>query len=410
MTPQQAILTLGAVTLTGCGGGLVLAGESNPLLKGLRWMGMALLAGALAASCLLAGSYFPFFEGLANLVVVCSLFCCYKADALLFGLSARLSCLNLTLLGCQLAVMLLEWTHLVSSDFAAAAVALFLAVQLIPLALLIYRHGDGEMRVAARLTVALMGLLIVGSVIRAGVIVLSVLRTPEAAANFELFFDSAFVAAGIGLGFTFFWRTTSRLGHELEHMASTDPLTRVFNRRVFLNWCENEQGRSLRLHTPFSVMMLDFDHFKSVNDTYGHHVGDEVLCAAVERIQDSIRGIDVLCRWGGEEFAILLPNASEEAMLIVAERVRRNIQLIRSAHPRLAEDAFDELQLSASLGTATFAGDNDTYQLMLQRADAALYEAKHAGRNRVIRSRWPRSPGEHDHEALALQSQEVALH
>ena len=169
-------------------------------------------------------------------------------------------------------------------------------------------------------------------------------------------------------------------------MASTDPLTRVYNRRVFLHWCESEQARSQGLGVPFSVLMLDFDHFKKINDTYGHHVGDQVLCAAVERIQDSVRGIDVLCRWGGEEFAVLLPNASEEATQMVAERVRRNIRMIKSADMRFAGEAFAELQLSASIGAASFEGAGDTYDLMLQRADAALYEAKRSGRNRVILS------------------------
>ena len=170
-----------------------------------------------------------------------------------------------------------------------------------------------------------------------------------------------------------------------------------------MEWCESEQLRSRRLHTPFSLLMLDFDHFKQVNDTFGHPVGDLVLCAAVERIQDSIRGIDVLCRWGGEEFAGLLPNASEEATLIVAERVRRNIRLLESADPRFSDSAFAGLQLSASIGTATFEGEGDSHQMMLQRADAALYEAKRTGRNRVVRSKRTRADVECGQAQLAVR-------
>ena len=174
-------------------------------------------------------------------------------------------------------------------------------------------------------------------------------------------------------------------------MASTDPLTRVYNRRVFLNWCENEQTRSRSSTVPFSVLMVDFDHFKKINDTFGHHVGDAVLVAAVERIQDSIRGIDVLCRWGGEEFAVLLPNATEDATVIVAERIRKNIRSIQSVNRRFADTKTDQLELSASIGTATYLGNEDHFERMLQRADAALYEAKRAGRDRVVASAGSKS-------------------
>ncbi len=129
---------------------------------------------------------------------------------------------------------------------------------------------------------------------------------------------------------------------------------------------------------------MDFDHFKRVNDSFGHHVGDEVLCAAVERIQDSVRGIDVLCRWGGEEFAVLLPAALPEATRIVAERVRQNIRLINGSFPRLSKQVTRDFQLTVSIGAATFSSESDEVEAMLQRADTALYQAKEAGRDRVV--------------------------
>ena len=127
--------------------------------------------------------------------------------------------------------------------------------------------------------------------------------------------------------------------------------------------------------------MVDLDHFKRINDNFGHQVGDDVLCAAVEKMQDSVRGIDVLCRWGGEEFAVLLPNAPVEATLLVAERIRENIRKIL-----LPEQAGGQvgLELTASIGTATYRDLDDGIAVMLQRADRALYAAKEAGRNRVL--------------------------
>ena len=386
MTPQHAILSLGTVTLVGCGGGLVLIHGSNPLLKGLNWMGSALVIGGIGAGLTLASAAIPFLEPVANLAVLLAFFCCYRADRYLIGLDAKVGRVGKALLACQTAAMLLQWLHAFGSRGGAIVLSLLVALQLANTARMIYRDANGRARRAALTTVLLMSTLVVADLGRGVCAFAGLLQNSTWSGLLNLLSYSTFVSFAIGMAFAFFWRATSKLSIELEHMASTDPLTRVYNRRVFLNWCDSEEKRSQRLHTPFSVLMLDFDHFKKINDTYGHHFGDEVLCAAVERIQDSIRGIDVLCRWGGEEFTVLLPNASEEATLIVAERVRRNINSIDSSDPRFSDDLYTDLSLSASIGTATYEGEEDTFQLMLQRADGALYEAKRSGRNRVVRS------------------------
>ncbi len=404
MTAQQAILSLGTITLAGCGAGLVLIHDSNPLLKGLNWMGSALVVGGTGAALTLAAGSFPALEPLANLCVLVGFMCCYRADRYLMGLESKLGLLSTILLCCQGLAMLLQWSHLTGTRVAVTVISVLVAIQVASTALLIQRNGIGKARLATRCTVGLMQFLVLANVARAVCASAGLLANSRWADTLNLLTYNFFVAAAIGLAFAFFWRTTAKLSLELEHMASTDPLTRVYNRRVFLNWCSSEQSRSRRLHTPFSVLMLDFDHFKKVNDTFGHHVGDQVLCAAVERIQDSIRGIDVLCRWGGEEFSVLLPNASEEATLIVAERVRRNIRLVGSADPRFADEAYADLELSASIGTATFEGDEDSFEMMLERADEALYEAKRGGRNRVVRSMRSRTTGEFGPSQLALKT------
>ena len=131
--------------------------------------------------------------------------------------------------------------------------------------------------------------------------------------------------------------------------------------------------------------MVDLDHFKQINDRFGHTGGDLALCAVVEQMQDSIRGIDVLGRWGGEEFVALLPGAAQGDALVVAQRIRRNVERIDLA--RSYEEPFGhapEVRLTVSLGLASYGGTADSIEAMLQRADEALYQAKRAGRNRVL--------------------------
>ena len=389
MTAQQAILSLGTVTLAGCGAGLVLIHDSNPLLKGLNWMGTALVVGGLVTGLTLASGSFPWMGPLANTCVLLAFLCCYRAERYLVGADARRSAMETVLTGLQIATVLMQWSGIWHAWQGTAVVSILAAVQMEAIARLIQRSTVAKGRTAARLTVGLTRLLAAANLVRGGCAAGGLLTRSGWAEPLNLLTYNILVASALGLAFAFFWRTTAKLSLDLEHMASTDPLTRVYNRRIFLNWCESEQSRSRRLNVPFSVLMVDFDHFKRVNDTFGHHAGDQVLCAAVERIQDSIRGIDVLCRWGGEEFAVLLPSASAEATALVAERVRRNVMLTTALDLRFTKQGVTGLQVSASIGTATYDGAGDSFDLMLQRADSALYEAKRAGRNRVILSRQP---------------------
>ncbi len=175
-----------------------------------------------------------------------------------------------------------------------------------------------------------------------------------------------------------FWFTTSQLTAKLEQMAGTDPLTRIANRRVFREWMERELLRSTRTGVPFSLLAMDLDHFKRINDSLGHQAGDEVILTAVERMQDSIRGIDVLGRWGGEEFVALLPRATVEAAALVAERIRSNIE--RPIYLS-GGDREPVIRLTVSVGVTSYRGGEDDLDKIFYRADKALYQAKSAGRN-----------------------------
>lgn len=179
----------------------------------------------------------------------------------------------------------------------------------------------------------------------------------------------------------FFWLATLQLTDKLEDMAGTDPLTQLANRRVFREWMQRELLRSLRSSVPFSLLVIDLDHFKRINDSYGHSAGDEILRTSVERMQDSVRGIDVLGRWGGEEFVALLPRATVEAAELVAERIRKNMEApfkIRTRH------GIQTVVITVSLGVTSYRGGDDTVDDMFDRADAALYKAKDAGRNCIL--------------------------
>ncbi|MGI4829910.1 MAG: diguanylate cyclase [Janthinobacterium lividum] len=383
---QQAILALGMLTMTGCGGGLVFIHSSNRLLKGLNWMGAALLAGAAAAGFLLFIGHRVPLQPLADLCILLAFALCYRAFQYLLGHEVKPSALSFAILAIQGCVTPLYWLHLIGRNLSMVVLSVLLAVQLEATIRLLRRDSPGRKRLPARITAGMMRVLTVANLCRGVMAGLGVMNSPQRIYFGDTVAYGLFIAAGTGLSFCFFWWATARLTEELEHMASTDPLTRVYNRRVFLKWCEREMSRIGTSAVPFSILLMDFDHFKKINDNFGHHVGDDVLCAAVEKIQDSIRGIDVLCRWGGEEFAVLLPNASAEATLIVAERICQNIRLVSSVN-RFSKSLKDEFLVTVSIGAATYSRGSDGYEAMLQRADAALYEAKNAGRNCVVLAR-----------------------
>jgi diguanylate cyclase (GGDEF)-like protein len=172
-------------------------------------------------------------------------------------------------------------------------------------------------------------------------------------------------------------RATLAAQVELERQARTDPLTGAINRREFTRIAEEELARHARLGKPLSVVMLDLDHFKSVNDRHGHAAGDAVLVEFTHRAQAALRGYDRLARTGGEEFCVLLPEAAGDEARAIAERIRHAV----SAAPIAA--AGTVISVTTSAGVATTRTSEDRIEDLLQRADTALYEAKHAGRDRV---------------------------
>jgi eukaryotic-like serine/threonine-protein kinase len=164
---------------------------------------------------------------------------------------------------------------------------------------------------------------------------------------------------------------------ETKQLATVDGLTGCLNRRAFFELAEHELKRHGRLQKPFSVVMFDLDHFKSVNDQYGHAVGDEVLTSVSARVKQTCRNVDIFGRSGGEEFVLLLPETSLKDALEIAERLRQVTQ-----QPLTTKAG--ELRVTMSLGVTQAEPLDETIDAVLERADAALYKAKRAGRNRVL--------------------------
>ena len=167
------------------------------------------------------------------------------------------------------------------------------------------------------------------------------------------------------------------LYREIQNLATIDPLTRRLNRRTFFEFGERELERARRYGRPLSAIMLDVDWFKRVNDTYGHSAGDQVLVGIVERCCSVIRHVDILGRYGGDEFAILLPEADRVLASEIAKRVRSAVY-----QTPIATDA-GAIRVSVSIGIAESSEEAIDVSSVLKRADQALYESKQAGRNTI---------------------------
>lgn len=204
-------------------------------------------------------------------------------------------------------------------------------------------------------------------------------NVPDLIAPAMFFMGAAFVS----LVSRIMLRTTNELlqMRSLEVESVTDPLTGLSNRRAFDRRWAVEVARARRFAMPLTLLIIDIDHFKDVNDTYGHAVGDRVLMQVGRLIQDGLRTTDVAARFGGEEFAVIAPHTMPQAAVTLAERVR--IAVEREACSALGVSA-SERAITVSIGVAGSEQGGSNDETVFERADKALYEAKRNGRNRVV--------------------------
>ncbi|MEA2091288.1 MAG: diguanylate cyclase, partial [Campylobacterota bacterium] len=169
---------------------------------------------------------------------------------------------------------------------------------------------------------------------------------------------------------------------ELRLLASIDPLTKLYNRRYFSKASEHIFYLSKRNNSTLSIIMLDIDNFKKINDTYGHQVGDDVLVTIASALQGFIRKSDIVCRFGGEEFLMLFPQTPIDKALLISEKIRLKIE-----DTVVSLENKKELKFTASIGVSQINHEKDkSIEDMIKRADDALYEAKNSGRNRICKN------------------------
>jgi len=268
----------------------------------------------------------------------------------------------------------LAWFTLAMPDFNARVMlvtVVWAALQL-SMAWLVWRRGPEVF--STRYTVVVL-------LLHAGVIVLrfltALLPLPDEGLLEPTRVQTLYIASNammlLALYLGLILMVSDRLRETLEHSASHDALTNALNRRSLIEACEGELERCRRHGHRMALLMLDVDHFKAINDTYGHLTGDRVLVSFVTRVRDQLRRLDQLGRFGGEEFLVLLPETSPESALLVAERIRTAVARTADGLPAL----------TVSIGVTGNRTDETDIDELLARADRALYMAKSGGRNRI---------------------------
>ena len=189
----------------------------------------------------------------------------------------------------------------------------------------------------------------------------------------------------------------SRLYEKTRTLSATDDLTGLANRRQFQDYLQREWAQSRRYHSHFSLLMLDIDHFKAFNDTHGHLKGDIVLKKVAALLLLNTRGIDLVARFGGEEFVILLPKADKEGSLAVAKKL---CSCIEEEYFNGMEESQPQKKLTVSIGTSTFPTDSTDIYDLLNLADKALYQVKRNGRNHAVA--WSRETTQ-ENDVIALE-------
>ncbi|WP_455756963.1 GGDEF domain-containing protein [Sulfurimonas sp.] len=166
------------------------------------------------------------------------------------------------------------------------------------------------------------------------------------------------------------------LSQQLKFLANNDPMTNIFNRRYLLEIADVYIKTSKREKTDLCVVMLDIDHFKNINDTYGHDVGDKVIIACADIVKQNIRETDIFARFGGEEFVILLPNTNIDGAFDLCDKIRMLIE---------ANILENDVSVTVSMGITKYNDKSEDIDALIKKADLGLYEAKETGRNQVVR-------------------------
>lgn len=364
-----------------CGLGLIFFYRAQPRFRGLNLIGLGNLFLGLGFTLITIRYYVPtlFSIIVANLAIVSAFALIFTGVLRFRNLARKLGWTNVILLVLFLPVMA-YFTYVESSVSARIQlVSGVLAIQSLLCASIIMYGVEKALHNASLFTafpfLGFACFLVFRSIWAAG----------------EIIPENSFLSAGVvhGLAFVsvslvitmssfgFMWIASSRLQSELRDQARIDPLTKVYNRRALEELGASELSRSTRHSLAVSVIILDIDHFKSVNDTHGHLVGDRVIASVAAVLTTNLRQHDIAARYGGEEFVLLLPSTSLDNASDMAEKLRGNIE------QQVFNVELTPLKITASFGVATRQSDDEGWEEFFSRADKALYRAKRSGRNRV---------------------------
>jgi diguanylate cyclase (GGDEF)-like protein len=271
----------------------------------------------------------------------------------------------------------------VIADATILAGIAFLCISFIPLRVLINHLPSGGTRKSWTFLVGLIAFFIVGYVAYAA----SRWQDHETVA--DLLVPGVFFLGAIFILLVSYLSLRTALSLQrialLEQESITDPLTGMFNRRHLDRRLEREAERARRYAYPLSILLIDIDHFKKINDEHGHQLGDFVLKNLAQILFESVRRTDIVARYGGEEIMIVTPHAGEVEALDMAERIRILVQEAEVAYVR-SKSGRQSIRITISIGVATLDENTASTNALIELADTALYQAKNEGRNRVIQA------------------------
>lgn len=397
---ETHILLITGSLLLSCGCiGMLIVRFSNPFLKGIGCLGATFAVGALGAIAFAldiawANASLTLAAGTLILLAFVLMHACFLE---LNEGKLRFPKLGAGLLVVQGLVFFISRFLHDTRRLSAMTLGVLVAIQACQSAVFLKRtHKTGKMGMDAPAwySVAILTAFAAYNIFRSGwILVASKALSPHMPNPLEATSAIVYLGTALGLGFGVFWMAETEIRLKLEKLANIDPLTGIYNRRSFIALCEQELLRSSRSGEVFSLLMFDLDHFKKINDRYGHGVGDAVLCAVVEKLRNAVRNIDTVGRWGGEEFVALLPKADADAALIVARRLRNHVESISMpASPRMINsrakrnESEKAIPVTISIGVATYTGWDTTTNIhdLFHQCDTAMYQAKADGRNRIV--------------------------
>jgi diguanylate cyclase (GGDEF)-like protein len=375
--PLQVLIAGYGLSLLAAIVGCIAVAKSRHTARGLWWL-VGALSSALIGLLLIAGHSFlsPFLTIIAaNEAMLISFALLHQAVAAILQSPRRYIGLSIGL-AVLLLVAFLHFTYASNNMGARILVrTAAMGIQVTASAIVLFRHKDYPLRYPLR---------VVGGVfVTFGVLQLSRLVTtliwpplgdrlhPDPVQAFYAFFN---FIAGLGACFAVVWLASCAQRHDLHIMATTDVLSGLLNRRAFDEILERELRPGDRRQEPIALLLIDLDHFKSINDEHGHQMGDEVIRRVSQLLCINTRGMDAVARYGGEEFAMILKGMTLDQAESIAERLRTQIEAMAGLP--------EPIRVTASIGIAVKAPD-DTVASLVKRSDEALYLSKRGGRNRV---------------------------